>query len=113
MRSCNVILAGLGAVTLWSSLLSAAAATPPCGSVNEVARLLDQSYGELPVSNGLQGNGQLLQIYASPTTGSWTAVTTTPPGVSCVVATGRSWADKDEQGMMAASAPLAAIMPSP
>jgi hypothetical protein len=110
MRSCNVILAGLGSVALTASPLLAA--TPPCGATEEVARLLDQRYGELPVSNGLQGNGQLLQIFASPTTGSWTAVTTTPRGVSCVLATGRGWADGDEPGM-AASVPPAAVLRRP
>jgi hypothetical protein len=58
-----------------------------------VADLLHSHYGELPISAGLQPKGQLLQIYASPATGTWTVVTTSPQGLSCVMATGQRWAD--------------------
>jgi hypothetical protein len=75
----------------------APAAERPCAQTDRLSELLDRSYGEMPVSTGLQRNGQLLQIYASPTTRSWTAVTTTPQGVSCVLATGQRWGE-DESG---------------
>ena len=61
----------------------APAAERPCAQTDRLSELLDRSYGEMPVSTGLQQNGQLLQVYASPTTHTWTAVTTTPQGVSC------------------------------
>jgi hypothetical protein len=95
-----------------------ATATPPdparaggsaCATAEALTALLDRSYGELPISNGLQKNGQLLQIYASPTTGTWTAVTTTPTGVSCVLATGRNWGDEVERKVAASQAPAARI----
>jgi hypothetical protein len=47
----------------------------------------------------LQANGQLLQIYSSPSTGSWTAVSTDPGGLACVVATGHSWEDLEREGV--------------
>jgi hypothetical protein len=96
------------------------AATPPdparaggsaCATADTLTAMLDRSYGELPISNGLQKNGQLLQIYASPTTGTWTAVTTTPTRVSCVLATGRNWGDEVERNVAASQVP-AARMPS-
>jgi hypothetical protein len=79
-----------------AALLScpAPAAERPCAQTDRLSELLDHTYGEMPVSTGLQGNGQLLQIYASPTTRSWTAVTTTPQGVSCVLATGQRWGEE-------------------
>jgi hypothetical protein len=63
----------------------------PCTQFTHLAGFLAQTYGEKPVSAGLQANGQLLQIFASNDTGSWTAVTTSPAGLACVVAMGRYW----------------------
>lgn len=83
----------------------ALAEQPPCGEVDHLARLLDENYGETPVSNGLQANGQLLQIFASPDTGTWTAVTTTPQGMACIVATGRYWADSQQPNLAMAGKP--------
>ena len=68
--------------------------------LEHLAGFLAQTYDERPVSAGLQSNGQLLQIFASAGSGSWTAVTTSPGGTACVVATGRDW----EQAAGAASA---------
>lgn len=64
----------------------------PCTKFDHLAGFLADTYGERQVSAGLQSNGQLLQIFSSPETGSWTAVTTSPAGMACVVATGRHWA---------------------
>ena len=72
----------------------------PCTGFEHLARFLAQTYDERPVSVGLQSNGQLLQSFASAGNGSWTAVTTSPGGTACVVATGRDW----EQAAGAASA---------
>jgi len=94
----------MGRLALVSALLlmpmvsvvgSALAEDVPCGNKTDVAKLLDDRYGETPISNGLQGNGELMQVYASPETGTWTMVTTTAQGVSCVVATGQRWSDGD------------------
>ncbi len=63
----------------------------PCTRLDRLVGFLAQTYGERPVSAGLQANGQLLQIFASSDTGTWTAVTTSPAGLACVVATGRAW----------------------
>lgn len=81
-------------------LLLAAAATagaeqpppsPHCGDSLEMRARLSQKYGETPVAFGLQANGNLLQFYASAKTGTWTAVTTSPAGLACIVAAGKNW----------------------
>lgn len=64
---------------------------PPCGPAPKIAKGLQDKYGESPVSIGLQGNGNLLQVWASEERGTWTIVTTTPQGQSCIVAAGRLW----------------------
>lgn len=62
-----------------------------CAQLAELAAGLAEHYGEKPVAMGLQPNGQLLEIFASPDSGTWTALTTSPAGLACVVATGKGW----------------------
>lgn len=63
----------------------------PCHSHAEIARQLHDRYDEVPVSLGLQGNGNLLQVYSSTRTGTWTVVSTMPNGVACILAAGERW----------------------
>jgi hypothetical protein len=63
----------------------------PCADYAEVRRQLGSRYGEAPVSMGLQADGRLVQVFASPRSGSWTIVTTAPSGLACILAAGRSW----------------------
>lgn len=65
----------------------------PCHKASEIAKQLGSKYDEAPVAFGLQSNGNLLQVYASEDKGTWTVVSTTPAGVSCIVAAGKSWED--------------------
>ena len=63
----------------------------PCYSYDEIARQLRFTYREAPVSLGLQADGNLLQVFSSPATGSWTIVSTSPAGLACVLAAGQNW----------------------
>lgn len=63
----------------------------PCFSYAEVARQLKGTYEEAPVSLGLQANGNLLQVFNSAKSGSWTIVSTSPDGTACILAAGRNW----------------------
>jgi hypothetical protein len=63
----------------------------PCHNATEIAKQLGSKYDEAPVAFGLQSNGNLLQIYASEDKGTWTVVSTTPAGLSCILAAGKSW----------------------
>lgn len=63
----------------------------PCHDAGEIARQLTSKYKEAPVAMGLQSNGNLLQIYASDKKNTWTVVSTTPNGKSCIVAAGKRW----------------------
>ena len=63
----------------------------PCFRYADVTRQLRGSYAEAPVSLGVQSNGNLLQVFASAATGSWTIVSTTPDGMACVLAVGNNW----------------------
>ena len=63
----------------------------PCFSHAEVARQLKATYHEAPVSLGLQSNGNLLQVFHAPASGTWTIVSTSPQGMACILAAGRDW----------------------
>ena len=63
----------------------------PCHKAEEIAKQLTARYSEAPVAFGLQSNGTLLQVYASQEKGTWTVVSTTPTGLSCIVAAGKTW----------------------
>ena len=63
----------------------------PCFRYADVVGQLKGSYAEAPISLGLQTNGNLLQVFTSANTGSWTIVSTTPDGMACVLAAGNNW----------------------
>jgi hypothetical protein len=71
-------------------------AAPAAGEIcvsdyRQLAAKLAQSYAEEPVSAGLGQDGNLVSVFASATTGTWTMVMTRPEGTSCVVAVGEAW----------------------
>lgn len=89
-------LATLVVVTVMSLLGAPARAQSvqpalPCHDHDEIARQLRDRYDETPVSLGLQGNGNLLQVYSSIRTGTWTVVSTMPSGIACILAAGDGW----------------------
>jgi hypothetical protein len=63
----------------------------PCHNASEIAKQLSNRYDEAPVAFGLQSNGNLLQVYFSEEKDTWTVVSTTPSGMSCIVAAGKRW----------------------
>ncbi|MAO00188.1 hypothetical protein [uncultured Roseovarius sp.] len=54
---------------------------------------LEERYSEHLAGGGLQSAQQLLEIWASDQTGSFTVFVTRPDGLSCVIATGQNWQD--------------------
>ena len=62
-----------------------------CHDYKEIVRQLGTRYEEVPVSTGLQTNGNLIQVFASPRTGTWTILSVAPDGTGCVLAAGRGW----------------------
>ena len=63
----------------------------PCSGYDQIRSELGQNYAEEPVSVGLQSNGHLLQLFASPGSDTWTIVSLAPDGQACVVAAGADW----------------------
>lgn len=80
-------------------VFGAAALAPPafaqsmqCLPRTALVEKLTTSYGEEMTGGGLQNPQQLLEIWTSERTGSFTVFITKPNGVSCILATGLHWA---------------------
>ena len=98
MRRLGLVLTGMvlacGALASTAAAQQAAPQTGmrmPCHNASEIAKQLSSKYDEAPVAFGLQSNGNLLQVYSSEEKNTWTVVSTTPAGMSCIVAAGKRW----------------------
>ena len=65
----------------------------PCHDYAKMAEHLGSKYDEQPVAFGMQSNGNLLQVFASKDTGTWTILSVSPKGTSCILAAGKTWED--------------------
>jgi hypothetical protein len=85
------------------ALAAPAAADPEvCGRRGEVVERLTEAYGERRVGYGLQQAEGVVELYASPATGSWTIILSTPQGLACLLATGRDWTGPEPDAAPAA-----------
>jgi hypothetical protein len=73
-----------------------ARADPQCGPRDMVVRTLADRYGETRRSLGLAGPTQMMEVFASDDTGTWTITLTMPDGVTCMVASGQGYQTMDE-----------------
>ncbi len=67
--------------------ISAAQAQPACAPHDDVAGHLLAKYGERRAFIGVTRDGNLFELYASPT-GTWSVVVTVPGGLSCLTDNG-------------------------
>ena len=79
-------------------VFGAAALAPPayaqagqCMPREMLIENLQSKYSEHLTGGGLQSPQQLLEVWSSSESGSFTVFVTRPNGVSCVMATGRHW----------------------
>lgn len=84
---------GLGAVILAAD--HAFGQTHPgqrnCAQRAFVLERLADRYGETRQSIGLGANNQVVEVFASLETGTWTITVTSPAGMTCLVASGQSY----------------------
>ena len=67
-----------------------------CGPRDAVVTTLGDRFGETRQSMGIGASGQLMELFASPETGSWTIALTLPNGITCLMASGQSFETLDE-----------------
>jgi hypothetical protein len=70
---------------------------PNCAERDSVVARLAEGYGETRQVIGLGANNSLVEVYASDDTGTWTITVTLPNGMTCLVASGQSYEEVDEE----------------
>jgi hypothetical protein len=68
-----------------------------CEHWRNIAGYLKTKFTERPIAGGLQTNGNLLQVFVSEETGSWSIVVVQPNGMGCLVSAGSDWETAPEQ----------------
>ncbi|WP_371168207.1 hypothetical protein [Aliiroseovarius sp. 2305UL8-7] len=67
-----------------------------CAPRNALIERLAEAYGETRRSIGLAANNTMVEVFASSESGTWTITVTTPQGITCLVANGRSFETLNE-----------------
>lgn len=80
---------GLGAILLTAQALRAQ--ETGCAERGAIVERLARDYGEHRQTIGLVGDRQVLELFASEETGSWTILLTTADGIACLVAVGEQF----------------------
>jgi hypothetical protein len=62
-----------------------------CAPRDAVIDRLATGYGESRQSMGLGANNQVVEVFASHETGTWTITMTMPSGLTCLVASGQAF----------------------
>ena len=62
-----------------------------CAPRTGIIENLKNKYEESPVAMGLVHNGGVIEIFATKTGDTWTAIITMPDGMTCMVTSGESW----------------------
>lgn len=87
----------LAVLTLATALYLAAAtdvlaqSVRNCGPRENVVERLATGFGETRQSIGLGANNALIEVFASDDTGTWTITVTSANGVTCLIASGKSY----------------------
>lgn len=62
-----------------------------CAERAIITERLAEDFEEMPTGGGVMTEEQLLEIWSSPETGTWTALMTFADGTSCIVGSGMNW----------------------
>ena len=72
---------------LWSCAVSSITNLSP----SEMAKTLEQEFGERPIWRGIETSGAALELWANAAASSWSAVRIDPNGRACLVDAGDAW----------------------
>ena len=91
MNRNSLFALSLGIAGMFWAAQHATAQTTSCAAREMVVARLADRYGESRQGIGLGQDNSVLELYASPETGTWTILVTLPNGLSCLVASGEAW----------------------
>jgi len=87
----NLFLMSFGIAAMILAGQRANAQTATCADHATVVERLAVHYGESRQSIGLATDNAMVEVFASPQTGTWTITLTRPGGPTCLVAAGQSY----------------------
>lgn len=87
----------LGIAGVLLALQAAQAQPANCAKHETVVERLASKYGEVRQSMGLAQNNGVVEVFASPESGTWTIIITLPSGIACLVAAGEAFEAVDEE----------------
>jgi hypothetical protein len=94
----DILAASLGLGALLAATGPAYPQAPgACAMRQHVIDRLASAYGETRQSIGLGANNQVVEVFASTETGTWTITVTTPNGLTCLVASGQAYESVSEE----------------
>lgn len=99
IRTSLVAATGL-ALALASAAPAAAQVTRNCADRDHVVTRLAERFGETRQSIGLGANNQVMEVYASLETGTWTITVTMPSGMTCLIAAGQAYEPLTEEKVL-------------
>ncbi len=70
---------------------AATAQTQNCAPREVVVERLADRFGETRQSMGLGANNAMVEVFASPSSGTWTIIVTSAHGITCLVASGQAF----------------------
>ena len=85
-----------------SVLLGIATASLPaqaqtlCNTRSHIVAQLTDKYEEVSNGIGMQSASQVIEVWSSQKTGSWTIIASRADGVSCILAAGQGWTNNPE-----------------
>ncbi|CUH85440.1 hypothetical protein [Thalassovita mediterranea] len=81
----------IGPLPALSQSAPSASSAPKCLQRSILVERLESRYNEQLSGGGLQSAQQLLEVWTSPQTGSFTVFITRADGLACIMATGQNW----------------------
>ncbi len=90
-RRIGIAALAAGFFVVATGQVSAQSGGRNCGARDIVVDRLAESYGETRQSMGLGANNQIIEVFASSETGTWTITVTMPNGMTCLVASGQAF----------------------
>lgn len=93
----RTIILAMGLTCGLIAATSAHAQSNNCAPRETVLHHLSERFGEARQSIGLASGDRVVEMFASPETGTWTLTMTLPTGLTCIIGAGESFERVDEE----------------